>query len=305
MQKVYELIVKTATDDATVTICGEPGTGKGLIAKTIHKLSRRKRGKYVHVNCGAVPETLFESELFGHVKGAFTGADKNKSGYFEQANGGTIFLDEVGELPLNLQVKLLRVLEEKKYRPLGAEEDKETDVRIITATNRNLTEMCQKDLLREDFFYRISVIRITVEPLRKRKEDIPFLIDHFLEEYSQSKKIKVPHLPARVRESLCAYDWPGNVRQLQNVLQRYLTTGDLDFAGIREVETEQQDEGIVLKAIQEGKKFEQAIEELEKHLMMDALTRCHGKTGKATKLINMPHRTFRYKASKYKLMWKD
>ena len=228
MQEMYQAIVRASASQANVVIGGESGTGKELVARTIHQLSDRKDKTFVAVNCGAVPEALFEREFFGHRKGAFTGATTDKPGYFDQAHGGTLFLDEVGELDLNLQVKLLRALEEKEYMPLGDTVSKKVNVRIIAATNKDLKELLQQGLIREDFFYRIRVIVINLPPLRDRKEDIPLLIEHFLEQYED--KDDCSPIPASIMDALCTYHWPGNVRELQNELQRYLAEQRLEFA---------------------------------------------------------------------------
>ncbi len=228
MQEVYELILRAAGSDANVVIYGESGTGKELVAWTIHYLSRRKDCVFAPVNCGAITESLFESEFFGHRKGAFTGASAEQLGSFSHADGGTLFLDEVGELSLAMQVKLLRALAVGEYKPVGQAAVKKADVRILAATNRKLNDLVAQGIMREDFFFRLHVIAITVPPLRERREDIPLLVDHLLAQYSPGQA--KPQLPGAVIEQLYNYDWPGNVRELQNVLQRYLTTRQLDFA---------------------------------------------------------------------------
>ncbi|MEE9610256.1 MAG: sigma 54-interacting transcriptional regulator, partial [Desulfatiglandales bacterium] len=229
MQEVYGLILKASASAPNVVIYGESGTGKELIARTIHDMSDRREKIFMPVNCGAVPESLFESEFFGHRKGAFTGAHTDKNGFFDVAHGGTLFLDEVGELTLNMQVKLLRAIEGGEFTPMGDNRIKKVDTRIMAATHRNLTTHVKEGLMREDFFYRIQVIPISVPPLRNRKEDIPLLVEHFLQSYGNGKKR--PTIPYHIVASLCNYDWPGNVRELQNVLHRYLTLKRLDFAG--------------------------------------------------------------------------
>ena len=230
MQKVYEMILKASESDANVIVYGESGTGKELVARAIHTMSARCSKRFVAVNCGAIPEQIMESEFFGYKKGAFTGAFADKAGYLEQAEGGTLFLDEIGEIDLNLQVKLLRVIEGRGFTPVGGGEEKQTDIRIIAATNRDLAAFVKKGQIREDFYYRIHVIPIHLPPLRKRKEDIWLLIDHFLREFSQGQ-FSAP-LPGHVMEALLNHKWPGNVRELQNVLQRYLTLKKLDLSGL-------------------------------------------------------------------------
>ncbi|MBP7231649.1 MAG: PAS domain S-box protein [Syntrophaceae bacterium] len=226
MQEVYEFILQAAATQAHVIIYGESGTGKELVAKAIHETGERNRNRFVTVHCGAIPETLMESEFFGYKKGAFTGANTDKTGYLDEADGGTLFLDEAGEIGLAMQVKLLRAIAGGGYTPVGSSTVKQADVRIIAATNRNLRELVKQGIMREDFFYRIHILPINLAPLRDRKEDLPLLVDHFLQLYDKNH----PPLPANIIEALLNYDWPGNIRELQNVLHRYLTLKRLDFA---------------------------------------------------------------------------
>ena len=227
MHEVYNMILKAAVSNANAIIYGESGTGKELVAQTIHDLSSRGGKNFVTVNCGAIPENLVESEFFGYKKGAFTGADSDKPGYLDIADGGTLFMDEVGELDLSMQVKLLRAIEGGGYTPIGSREIKRPNIRIIAATNRDLKESVEKGQIREDFFYRIHVIPIHMPPLRKRKEDIPLLVYHFLQEYSDDKDI--PVISKTIIESMQRYGWPGNVRELQNAVHRYITLNEIDF----------------------------------------------------------------------------
>lgn len=236
MQEVYELILRAAATEANVIIYGESGTGKELVARAIHDMSDRKEKEFVPVNCGAIPENLLESEFFGYKKGAFTGATMDKRGYLELADGGTLFLDELGEIALKIQAKLLRAIEGGGYMRVGGVEVRKPSIRIIAATNRNLTDAIRKGLMREDFFYRIHIIPIVLPPLRKRKDDIPLLADHFLSMDGGGQTPQV--LPARVREAIQSYDWPGNVRELRNAMRRYITLGKLDFLGVSQVESE-------------------------------------------------------------------
>ncbi|MEW7985130.1 MAG: sigma-54-dependent transcriptional regulator [Candidatus Thiodiazotropha sp.] len=227
MRKIQTLINKVSRTDSTVLITGESGTGKSHIARTIHYDSNRRDRAMVTVNCGAIPKELLESELFGHIKGAFTGADRNKKGLFREADGGTLFLDEIGELPLALQVKLLHVIEDKEVRPLGAEQSRRVDVRIISATNRNIVEMMQSGDFREDLFYRLNVLHITLPPLRSRREDIPLYIEYFLNtEISRLGLEGSYSIDPEVEEHLLAYEWPGNLRELQNVIARMLVLAE-------------------------------------------------------------------------------
>jgi len=226
MYDVYQVILKAAASSANVIIYGESGTGKELVAQTIHELSDRGQGAFVTVNCGAIPETLLESEFFGHKKGAFTGAHKDKPGFLAKADGGTLFLDEIGEINPNLQVKLLRAIEGGGYSPIGSSERTVPDVRIVAATNRNLTEDVRKGRLREDFFYRIHIIPIHLPPLRSRREDIPLLIQHFLQSLSDADT--VPVMPEHALQAMMKRDWPGNVRELQNAVHRFITLNSLE-----------------------------------------------------------------------------
>ena len=220
MQAIYQMIETVAEVQSTVLITGESGTGKELVARAIHDLSPRAEKPFISINCGAFTETLLESELFGYVKGAFTGANTNRKGLFEAANRGTIFLDEIGEMSPAMQVKLLRVLQERKVRPVGAHEEISVDARVIAATNRDLKQMSADGTFREDLFYRISVIPIALPPLRDRREDIPELIDHYLGHYARRYGRPVPELSPAARGALLAYDWPGNVRALRHALER-------------------------------------------------------------------------------------
>jgi two-component system response regulator AtoC len=221
MKAVDRLVAKVAPIDSTVLITGESGTGKGVVARTVHQLSQRAAMPFIPVNCGAIPENLLESEFFGHTKGAFTGADKARKGLFLEADRGTIFLDEIGELPLALQVKLLHVLEAKEIRPLGSEQTRKIDVRIVAATNRDLRAMAADGKFREDLYFRLSGFHIDVPPLRERREDLPALIRFLLERGAQRFGLQRAPLPdAEAEEILAHYDWPGNVRELENVLHR-------------------------------------------------------------------------------------
>jgi two-component system response regulator HydG len=228
MRQVVDLVLRVAPTDATVLIQGESGTGKEVIAKIIHHASPRAERPFVAVNCGALPEPLLESEIFGHVKGAFTGATAHKKGLFEEADGGTFFLDEIGEMPLTLQVKFLRALQEGEVRPVGSNQARTVNVRVLAATNRDLAQLMQQGKLREDLFYRLNVIPVILPPLRERREDIPALAEHFLRQYGQ-KLGRGLRLSAAAVERLLRYPWPGNVRELENAMERtaILATHDL------------------------------------------------------------------------------
>jgi len=220
MLRIFEILPRIATSDATVLIHGETGTGKELLGRAIHSLSPRKRKPFVAVHCGALPDTLLESELFGYVKGAFTGAVKDKPGRFALAEGGTLFLDEIGDISPAMQIRLLRVLQEKTYEPLGSTETRRADVRVIAATHRDLAAMMEKGSFREDLFYRLNVVRLELPPLRERKEDIPLLVDHFIARFNRRQGKGVTGVAPDALALLMAYDYPGNVRELENIIER-------------------------------------------------------------------------------------
>jgi two-component system response regulator HydG len=220
MEKIFDLILEVAASDAAVLLSGETGTGKELIAKAIHAKSQRAGHPFIAINCGAIPDTLLGSELFGHRKGAFTGADHNRKGFLEVVSGGTLFLDEIGEISSKMQIDLLRVLEDKKIVRLGSSQPVDVDFRLISATRRNLEEEIETGSFRRDFFYRINVIKLSIPPLRERKEDIPLLVEHFLNKYSQETTKHVDALTAPAEKQLLQYDWPGNVRELENAIER-------------------------------------------------------------------------------------
>ncbi|MDD2540299.1 MAG: sigma 54-interacting transcriptional regulator, partial [Desulfuromonadaceae bacterium] len=220
MQRLFEVIPAIAVSPSTVLITGETGTGKELMARTIHALSRRSKGPFVALNCGALPDTLLESELFGYKAGAFTGATKDKPGRFALAKGGTLFLDEIGDVSPALQVRLLRVLQEHSFEPLGGTETVPTDVRIVVATNRDLTELTKNGTFREDLYYRVNVVRIELPPLRRRKEDVPLLVEQFITKYNHLHHATVRGMSTEALSLLMAHEWPGNVRELENIIER-------------------------------------------------------------------------------------
>jgi transcriptional regulator with PAS, ATPase and Fis domain len=227
MQTVYRKIMKTATSHANVIIYGESGTGKELVAHAIHNISSRKSKQFVAVNCGGIAESLAESQFFGHSRGAFTGATENKAGFLDLSHEGTLFLDELGEISLNMQVKLLRVLDGYGYRAVGENKLRKPNIRIVAATNKNLKKMVEQGTIREDFYYRVHILPILLPPLRERKEDIPLLVRYVMEKDFHGQEI--PYVPPEVLEALMQHEWPGNVRELQNVIRRYLAFGKLDI----------------------------------------------------------------------------
>ena len=289
IQELCDLVLSAAASDANVIIYGESGTGKELVAHAIHEMSNRRDGAFVCVNCGAIPETLLESEFFGYRKGAFTGAYADKHGYLDLANGGTLFLDEVGEIGPSMQVKLLRAIDGGGYTPVGSIQAKKSDFRVIGATNRDLTNLTKENLIREDFFYRIHVISITVPPLRDRKEDIPLLINHFLK--SNGNGNKRSDIPWSMMERLYNYHWPGNVRELQNVLQRYLTVKRLDLLGPVANGSDYLNGTSGNNLDPEDLKFHHATEEFQKDVIVRALEQTHWHRGKAASMLGIDRKT--------------
>ncbi|MGD9288611.1 MAG: sigma 54-interacting transcriptional regulator [Desulfobacterales bacterium] len=290
MQEVYELILKAAASDANVIIYGESGTGKELAARAVHNMSDRKDNNFVPVNCGAIPENLLESEFFGYLKGAFTGAYADKNGYLDIADNGTLFLDELGEIDLNMQVKLLRVLEGGGFTPVGGHQVKKPDVRIIAATNRDLQSYVTKGLMREDFFYRIHIIPIYMPPLKERKEDIPLLIDHFMNAQGDLKKR--PPITGRILDEMLGHEWPGNVRELQNVLHRFFTLDRLDLSRTQGVTRLKEDDIVGDLIEQENNIYQTAMENFEKNLFHKTLEHNQWHREKAAQTLGLPLRTF-------------
>jgi PAS domain S-box-containing protein len=299
MQEIYEFIMKAAGTDANVVISGESGVGKELVAQMIHQMSKRHKKAFVPVNCGAIPDMLFEREFFGHQKGAFTGAYTDKPGFFDLAHGGTLFLDEVGEIPLHIQVKLLRALEDGEYSPVGSNTTQKADARIIAATNKNLENLVEQGLVREDIFYRLQVITISVPPLRERKEDIPLLIDYFLQRYR--KKANQLTLPGKILEQLYTYHWPGNIRELQNVLRRYLTIGRLDLTNTRQIASEKIDDVSDLKFNQKRLELRKILEHVEKQVIINMLNQQHWHKSKTAAMLGIPRRSLYSKMKKHGL----
>jgi DNA-binding NtrC family response regulator len=306
IQKVFELIEKVADTDSTVLITGESGTGKELIAKAIHYNSYRRDNPMVVINCGAIPEELLESELFGHEKGAFTGAHKMRVGRFELANGGTIFLDEIGDMSPNLQVKLLRVLQEQKFERVGGTRTLEIDVRIIAATNKNLINAVNRSSFRQDLYYRLNVIPIRVPPLRHRKSDIPLLIDFFFKRIEPRKRNGINGFSSKAEDALVAYDWPGNVRELENMVERMSILANGDKVELEDVPDSIKGKGAKIESIEvtipeDGIVFDQAVEEYERKLILEALNETNWVKTKAAKLLNINRTTLIEKMKKKKL----
>ena len=305
VQRILETIRNVAPTNSTVLITGESGTGKELVARAIHAASLRKDKPFVSINCGAFPETLLESELFGYMRGAFTGADTNKKGIVEQANGGTLLLDEIGETSLSMQIKLLRVLQERTLRPLGGAADIPIDVRLIAVTNRDLKAMVAASQFREDFFYRISVIPVHVAPLRERTEDIEPLARHFLRKYASETGRPVHDFDPETLEAIRRYSWPGNVRELENAIERAVAfAGDQDrLLLVRHLpesvlrNSPAKNEPVIVHG--ENVDFEREIAEKEKQYLMEALRAADGVRTKAADLLGMSYRSFRHYAKKH------
>ncbi len=300
MQDVYETILKAATSSANVIIYGESGTGKELAAQTIHDLSDRSRGAFVAVNCGAIPDNLMESEFFGYTKGAFTGATKDRPGYLESAHGGTLFLDEVGELDLNMQVKLLRVIDGAGYMPIGGRQVARPDVRFIAATNRDLQDMIRAGKFREDFYYRIHIVPVYLPPLRERKEDLTLLVRHFLDMFSGDSHIVA--LPEQVQGAMMAYDWPGNVRELQNVVHRFVTLKEVDFSlDGKAVRLATAMPPAVAPATEDDMPLKDIVAEVEGRYIRHMLEKHQWQRGKVADLLGVNRRTLFRKMKELKI----
>lgn len=306
MLALFELIEKVAESDSTVLIHGESGTGKELVAKAIHDLSDRKNRNFVPVNCGAIPDELLESELFGHVKGSFTGATATRIGRFEMADKGTLFLDEIGDMKSTLQVKLLRVLQNRELEPVGASRSKKIDVRIIAATHQNLEKLVEERNFREDLFYRLSVIPIYIPALRERREDIPLLIANFTEKFNREKRRNVSGFAKDALEVLCNYSWPGNVRELENLVERMVIikgNGLVTLQDLPEKYCERKAKP-TLESVplpNNGICLASAVEEFENRLIMQALEKTGGNKKEAAILLNLKRTTFIEKLKKKRL----
>jgi DNA-binding NtrC family response regulator len=302
MQAIFSLIERIARTASTVLIQGESGTGKELIARAIHYASPRAANRILAINCGALPETLLESELFGHERGAFTGAVREKKGLFQEANRGTIFLDEIGEMSLTMQVKLLRALQERKIRKVGGNAEESIDVRVIAATNQNLEERIAKGDFREDLFYRINVIPIQLPPLRQRREDIPLLVDFFLQKYCAEMNLAPRQISIDAMRMLEGYDWPGNVRELENMIERTLALSHAETITTKDMPvqllTHRKSHAEIISLPEEGLDLEAYLEDIRAQLMVQALERTGGVQTQAAELLGMSFRSFRYYAKK-------
>ncbi len=304
MKEIFVLIEKVAPLDSTILITGESGTGKDLLAKAIHYRSNRKDKPFVSINCASIPETLLESELFGYKRGAFTGAVANKKGLFQEAKGGTLFLDEIAEMPLSLQAKLLRVLQDKKVRALGETKEELIDVRIITATNHNLLKEVEEGRFREDLYYRINVINIEVPPLRKRKNDIPVLAKHFLNVYNEKTGKQIKGIDRELLEIFYNYDWPGNVRELENIIERLVILEDTDTLSSSNLPASFKIKtSPLLLGVDEidfnNFSLSDYIDNITKNIINKALEKANWNKKKAASLLGVSYRSFRYYYNKY------
>jgi DNA-binding NtrC family response regulator len=296
MLEVVSLVHRVAPSEATVLIRGESGTGKELIAKAIHFASPRASSPLVKVNCAALPETLLESELFGHEKGAFTGAVTSRQGRFELANGGTLFLDEIGDLPLNLQAKLLRVLQEREYEKVGSSRPVKVNVRILAASHRPLEELIKAGQLREDLYYRLNVVTILIPPLRERRSDLSLLIDHFLRRFAEKNGKTIRGLTHEARDILLRYDYPGNVRELENLIERAVVLTRDDVIGTSDLPLTVHDPEV---EYEKGTNLTATVEAVERRMIRDALARSEGVQTRAAELLGISERALRYKLIKY------
>jgi len=302
MQKMFDVIKKVARYKSTVLITGESGTGKELVARALHYNSERSQNPFIPVNCGAIPENLLESELFGHVKGAFTDAIRTKKGLFEEADGGTLFLDEIGELPAQLQVKLLRVLQEGEIRRIGESKSIKVNVRIVVATVKDLTKEVNEGRFREDLFYRLNVLPIHIPPLRERKEDIPLLIHHFINKYNQSMNKNVAGIDHKALETLMNHSWFGNVRELENTIERAIVLAERNNIELENlpIETQEFKEEFESEPLpDEEYSIKKASKALEINLIKRALRKTKGNHTHAAKVLEISHRALLYKIKEY------
>jgi two-component system, NtrC family, response regulator AtoC len=292
MKEVLSLVKRMANSGWPVLVSGETGTGKELISRLLHLMSERADAPFIDLNCAAIPETLFESELFGHIRGAFTGAVNDRRGSFELANGGSLFLDEIGEIPMSLQPKLLRSIQENKVKKIGGEKDIGVDVRLISATNRDLKKMVETGRFRDDLYYRINVLEIHLPPLRRRREDIPLLLTHFLEKYG-----KIPlTLSSESLSALIKYPFPGNVRELEHIVQRTATLARGNVIHLRDLPEEVRRHGDVAQGT-----LEEKLADLERDMIVSALDKANGVQTKAAEILGISERVLRYKMKKAKI----
>jgi two-component system response regulator PilR (NtrC family) len=298
IERVRAMVAKVARSQAPVHISGESGTGKELVARMIHDTGPRREGPFVPINCGAIPTELMESEFFGHKKGSFTGAVADKTGLIQTAEGGTLFLDEVADLPLHMQVKLLRVIQEKTIRPVGQANEVPVDVRILSATHKNLGELVAEGGFREDLFYRINVIGLNVPPLRDRGEDVLMLAHHALTRLAGQQGVPTPHLTSDARDALLAYRFPGNVRELENILERALTLCSGDEIDVADLQLREEDRDETAPRPDRGAPLGTQLEEIERDAIVAALEQTRYNKTAAAKLLGLTFRALRYRIKK-------
>ncbi len=299
MKKVEELVRKVGPTDTTVLISGESGTGKELVARAIHRYSNRTDKPFVAVDCGSLVENLFESELFGHVKGSFTGATATKYGRFELANGGTLFFDEIGNISINIQTKLLRVIQEREITKVGSSQVIKVDVRIVAATNKDLQKDVKTGTFREDLFYRLSVVPIALPPLRERRDDIPLLATHFLSKYNKKRRKNIKAISDRAMKALVEYDWPGNVRELENAIERAVVLAESDVVKASDLLYY----GLTVEASSSRSDVSEAqrLIDVEREHIAKTLKMFHGHRGKTAESLGIDRKTLRAKLSRYKI----
>lgn len=308
MQAIFQLVEKVADCDSTILINGETGTGKGLVAKAIHRNSKRRAKPFIAINCGAIPENLLESELFGHVRGAFTGATCSKLGKFELANGGTILLDEIGDMSADLQVKVLKVLEEGEFEQVGGSKTIKVDVRIIAATHRDLAEEVKRGNFREDLFYRLYVIPMSLPSLRERKSDIPYLVSHFLQQSNAHNNRQVDGIADEALETMISYSWPGNVRELKNLVERLVVLKGSGKISSQDLPPEllhggnfEAEPSCIIEISDEGICLNSAVTEFEKALILQSLEKTKWVKNKAAKLLHLNRTTLVEKIKRHQL----
>ena len=306
MREVFDLVQKVADCDSTILLNGETGTGKGMVARAIHQKSKRRNKPFISINCGAIPENLLESELFGHVRGAFTGATSSKQGKFELADSGTIFLDEIGDMSADLQVKVLKVLEEGEFEQVGGAKTIKVDVRIVAATHRDLSEEVQKGNFREDLYYRLYVIPVMLPSLRERRSDIPFLISHFLEQFNQKNNRSVHEISEEVLDMMMNHSWPGNVRELKNMMERLVVLKGSGEISARDLPSEiksthKYEPSTAIEISDEGICLNSAVTEFEKALILQSLEKTKWVKNKAAKLLHLNRTTLVEKIKRHQL----
>ena len=307
MREIFAILERVAPSDTTIMVEGESGTGKEIIADAIHVHSNRSTKPFVVFDCSAVAANLIESELFGHIKGSFTGAQTDKKGLFSVATGGTLFLDEVGELPVSMQVKLLRVLQERRLKPVGSTREEEVDCRIVAATNRDLKAMVDEGEFRNDLYYRLNVIQLVLPALRERREDLPLLVQHFLEKFSRELGKEIRGVERAAMDVLLTYSYDGNVRELENVIERAVTLEATDMVSVESLPMHMQSGGAMIQWAgdldipDDGVELDVIVENLERNLMQKALRRTGGVRKEAAKLLGISFRSMRYRLDKYEI----